>query len=162
MDWLNKLKQYAPDIAMAVATGGATLPQLAMKAVADAVGNDIKSESDLAAFVGSADQETMLKLKQANNDYKIKELELRLNDLQQEHNTTQETIRNGDNSEDVVVRRTRPLQSWTSLFAAITYVFTASEVNFDILMLLLTLPWAYAGLRQIGKGITSLSMGKKQ
>lgn len=162
MDWLNKLKQYAPDIAMAVASGGATLPQLAMKAVADAVGSDIKTESDLAAFIGGADQETMLKLKQANNEFKLKELELQLNDLQQEHKTTQETIRNGDNSDDIVVRRTRPLQSWTSLVAAIVYVFTVENVNFDILMLLLTLPWAYAGLRQIGKGVTAFAVGKKQ
>jgi putative chitinase len=39
-----------------------------------------------------------------------------LQDAQAEHHETQETIRSGDNAEDVVVRRTRPLQSWA--FAA--------------------------------------------
>ena len=48
---------------------------------------------------------------------------LDLEDQQAEHQTTQETIRAGDQAEDVFVRRTRPGQSWLSLFAAIVYVF---------------------------------------
>lgn len=84
----------------------------------------------------------------------------RLQDAQAEHEQTQTTIRSGDNAEDVVVRRTRPLQSWISLIAALAYAFTAKPVDPYILGLLLTLPWAYAGLRQIGKGIESFATRK--
>lgn len=71
MNWLDKLKDYAPDIAAAVLSGGATLPQLALKAVADATGKSVSTEDDLASLVGSASPETMLKIKQAGNAFKI-------------------------------------------------------------------------------------------
>lgn len=76
MDWLDKVKQYAPDIAAAVVSGGATLPSLAIKAVADAIGTDIKDESQLAEIVAGSNPDTMLKLKQANNAFKIRMREL--------------------------------------------------------------------------------------
>lgn len=79
--------------------------------------------------------------------------ELQLRDEQAEQEQTQTTIRAGDTAEDPFVRRTRPGQSWASLAAAIAYVFTASAPDVYVLGLLLTLPWAYAGLRQIGKGV---------
>ena len=82
--------------------------------------------------------------------------EAELKDKQAEHQQTQETIRSGDNAEDTFVRRTRPAQSWVSLFAALAYVFMNKEPSVEILLLLLTLPWAYAGLRQIGKGVESV------
>lgn len=88
--------------------------------------------------------------------------ELELKDKQAEHEQTQETIRSGDNAEDSFVRRTRPAQSWVSLFAALAYVFMNKDPNFEILMLLLTLPWAYAGLRQIGKGFESVMSRPKK
>lgn len=78
--------------------------------------------------------------------------EIRLVDEQKSHEQTQLTIRNGDNAEDVVVKRTRPIQSSVSLIAAIAYAFTA-QPSIEILMALLTLPWAYAGLREVGKGL---------
>lgn len=82
---------------------------------------------------------------------------LQLEDVQKEHHETQETIRSGDNAEDKLVRRTRPLQSWISLIAAIVYVFAADDkVDVTVLGLFLALPWAYAGLRQVGKGIDSI------
>jgi len=77
----------------------------------------------------------------------------RLEDAQAEQAETQETIRAGDAAEDPFVRRTRPAQSWLSLAAALVYVFAKDAPSLDVLMALLALPWAYAGLRQIGKGI---------
>jgi hypothetical protein len=76
MDWLDKLKEYAPDIATAVLTGGATLPQLAIKAIADATGNEISTQDDLQRAVESASPKMMLKITQANNQFKIKMREL--------------------------------------------------------------------------------------
>ena len=85
---------------------------------------------------------------------------MEMDDAQAAHHETQETIRNGDNSEDTFTKRTRPGQSWVSLFAALAYVFTRPEPSIEIIALLLALPWAYAGLRQIGKGIDSLKAAK--
>lgn len=82
--------------------------------------------------------------------------EARLKDAQAEQKETQDTIRAGDRAEDRFVRWTRPGQSWLSLIAAIIYAFASESPNWDVLTLLLALPWAYAGLRQIGKGFDSL------
>lgn len=89
---------------------------------------------------------------------------MELDDAQAAHHETQETIRNGDNSDDVFTKRTRPLQSWLSLIGALVYVaasvFKDVSPDITVLGLLLTLPWAYAGLRQIGKGIDSFKTAK--
>lgn len=82
---------------------------------------------------------------------------LKLEDQQATHSTTQSTVQAGDKAEDPFVRRTRPGQSWVSLFAAIVYVFTSDNPDPVVLAALLTLPWAYAGLRQVGKGIDSVA-----
>jgi len=80
---------------------------------------------------------------------------LELEDKQKAHHETQQTIRAGDKAEDKFVRWTRPGQSWISLAMSGTYVFTANTIDMTILGLLLALPWTYAGLRQVGKGIDS-------
>lgn len=80
-----------------------------------------------------------------------------LADAQASQHETQETIRAGDRAEDRFVRWTRPGQSWASLLATFGYVFTDHSPDPMIIGLLLTLPWAYAGLRQVGKGIESFT-----
>jgi phosphoribosyl-dephospho-CoA transferase len=89
MDWLNKLKEYAPDIATAVLTGGASLAPLALKAIADATGNKVSTQDELQKAVESASPEMMLKVTQANNQFKMRMRELsnelvvtELNDVQ--------------------------------------------------------------------------------
>jgi len=76
MKWLDKLKDYAPDIAAAVLSGGATLPQLALKAVGEAIGKPIATVEQLGAAVESASPEEMLKVQQSNNAFKIRMAEL--------------------------------------------------------------------------------------
>lgn len=85
---------------------------------------------------------------------------LKLEDKQAAHHETQETIRAGDKAEDRVVRYTRPGQSWISLAMAGAYVFTADNVDIYVLGALLALPFSYAGLRQIGKGVDALAAVK--
>ncbi len=127
---------------------------------------------DAALKIFQNDPATVIKLKElaVQDDQNIREhiramTELQLKDEQAEHEQTQTTVRSGDNSDDVFVRRTRPAQSWTSLVAALAYVFTlvfmGKEIDLTVLGLLLTLPWTYAGLRQVGKGIDSFNAGKK-
>jgi hypothetical protein len=81
---------------------------------------------------------------------------LNLEDKQKSHSTAQATIQAGDRADDRFVRWTRPGQSWVCLAAAIAYVFYDDSPDLMILGALLTLPWAYAGLRQVGKGIDSV------
>lgn len=111
--------------------------------------------------------ETMLKLKELyyrNEEDVRSHLEemtrLDLEDKQKAHDTTQETIRGGDKAEDPFVRRTRPAQSWLSLLGAFFYVFSSETVDIAVLGILMALPFSYAGLRQIGKGIDSHAIGK--
>ncbi len=82
--------------------------------------------------------------------------EMRLKDLQAEHRETQETVRAGDRAEDRFVRWTRPGQSWLSLIVALGYAVNAKAPSLELVAILLALPWAYAGLRQIGKGVDTL------
>ena len=86
--------------------------------------------------------------------------ELELTDKQAEHHETQETIRAGDRAEDRFVRWTRPGQSWASLAAAFTYIWVKPEPSVEITLLLLALPWAYAGLRQVGHWAETVSAKK--
>jgi hypothetical protein len=83
-----------------------------------------------------------------------------LEDKQAEHHETQETIRAGDRAEDRFVRWTRPGQSWVSLVAALYYALGSVSPSIEVLIALLTLPLAYAGLRQVGKGFDSAAAMK--
>lgn len=76
MDWLDKLKQYTPDIAAAIVSGGATLPQLAMKAIGDATGRPVENIDQLGDLIASATPETMLQVKHADQAFKIRMAEL--------------------------------------------------------------------------------------
>jgi hypothetical protein len=129
--------------------------------VSGATGTD---NPEQALSILQSNPESMLKLKelQYKNEESIRGhiesmTRLKLEDEQASHHETQETIRNGDNSEDKLVKWTRPGQSWVSLGASIAYVFKAETIDPVVLGLLLTLPFTYAGLRQVGKGITAFT-----
>lgn len=129
--------------------------------VSGATGTDDPATA-LAELQGNPQALVRLKELAYENEADIREhirnmKQLELEDAQKQHETTQETIRAADQAEDPFVRRTRPGQSWVSLFAALAYVFVNDQPDIMILGALLTLPWAYAGLRQIGKGVDSLS-----
>ena len=146
------------NVAGAVATG--------VSLVSSATGTTSPAET-LAELQGNP--ETLVRLKEIaaqeeqNIRLHIAEMErLRLEDEQKQHETTQETIREGDKADDKFVRRTRPGQSWCSLFAAFAYVFTTKNPDMLILSALLTLPLAYAGLRQVDKSIFNFTKMKEK
>lgn len=128
-----------------------------------------EANPDKALAAMQNDPGVLLKLRElaVQNDAGIREhirlMELqRQQDLQAEHHETQETVRAGDRAEDRLVRWTRPLQSWVSLLAAIGYGLGSKAPSIELLTLLLALPWAYAGLRQIGKGIDTMAATKSK
>ena len=117
------------------------------------------------------DPQTVIKLQQLANDNEAdirRHLEamakIEADDAAASQRETQTTIRAGDTAEDPFVRRTRPAQSWLSLIAALIYVFLSfgydKPVDTYVLGLLLALPWAYAGLREVGKGINTVQQRK--
>jgi hypothetical protein len=95
MNWLDKLKDYAPSIASAVLSGGATLPQLAYKAIADATGLDISSMEQAQAAIESASPAELLALNQAEYTFQ-KEMEQLLVESQQIVNKTMQVEANSD------------------------------------------------------------------
>jgi hypothetical protein len=110
------------------------------------------------------DPATMVRLKELANENEASirnhieaMTKAELEDRQHEHSTTQSTIQSGDKAEDIVVRWTRPGMSWASLFAAIYYALGNADPSMEILFLLLTPPWTYLGLREVGKGIRSFT-----
>ncbi len=153
-------------------TGAALVGELLTGQVPAAIATGV---SLVASATGSKDPTTALATLQADPTtvVKLRELalqsdmsirahietmtKLELDDAAAEHTQTQETIRSGDNSQDPFVRRTRPAQSWVSLTAGIVYVLAKDSPDMQIAMLLFTLPLAYAGLRQLGKGIDAVS-----
>lgn len=76
MGWIDKLKDYAPDIAMAVLSGGATLPKLAMKAIGDATGVNITSIEQAEIAIDAANPNQLLEIQQANQSFKLRMAEL--------------------------------------------------------------------------------------
>lgn len=78
MDWLKTLRTVAPTIATAV---GGPLAGMAMKMVSDAVGGDLNEDS-LKDMVLAGNPETLLKLKQADQDFKVTMRELGIKEEQ--------------------------------------------------------------------------------
>lgn len=127
-----------------------------------------EANPDKALAALQTDPGTLLKLRElaVQDDANIREhiramTELELKDKQAEHKETQDTIRAGDAAEDPFVRRTRPAQSWMSLIAGIVYLLYSQSPSIEVALILFTLPWAYAGLRQVGKGMETLSALKR-
>lgn len=117
-------------------------------------------QTDPASILESlqTDPETVVKLKELayQEERSIREhleimTKIEVEDAAKAHHETQETIRAGDKAESRFVKYTRPGQAWISLGAAIGYVFFAATVDVMVLGALLTLPFAYSGLRQMGK-----------
>jgi len=176
MDWSNVGDWLKTNAGTGAALVGSLLTGNVPGAVAAGIAmvSGATGTNDPAAALQSlqGDPATVIRLRELalQNDASIRAHieameKLRLADEAAEHEQTQLTIRSGDNAEDVFVRRTRPGQSWVSLIAALVYVgYCTAEnkaVDVTVLGLLLTLPWAYAGLRQIGKGIDSFKTSAK-
>lgn len=79
---------------------------------------------------------------------------IELEDKQKAHEQTQQTIRNGD-SQESKIRWVRPVYALIALIAAISYAFVKDAPNEFIFVTLISMPLAYMGLREVGKGISA-------
>lgn len=161
-NWLSSNAGTGAALVGSLLTGN--IPGAVAAGVSLVTGATGESLPDKALTALQGDPVTLLKLRQMalDNEASIREhiramTELQLKDAQAEQEETGKTIRSGDNAEDRLVRWTRPLQSWVGLMSGTVYVFTRPAPDLTILSILLALPWAYAGLRQIGKGIDSVT-----
>jgi hypothetical protein len=153
-DWLKANAGTGAALVGSLLTGNVPAAMaLGVKLVAGATGT---ADPLQALQALQQDPATVVKLRelaiqeQANiNSHIEKMAQLQFEDEQAEQHETQETIRAGDKADDRLVRWTRPLQSWVSLLGAGAYVFANAKPDTTILMILLALPWAYAGLRTI-------------
>ena len=97
-------------------------------------------------------EQIALERKQEINRHLERVLELETQDKQHAHSQTQQTIRNGD-SQESKIRWVRPSHATISLLAGIYYGLTADTPEVAVLGAFFTLPFTYAGLREVGKGI---------
>lgn len=159
LDWIKKIAGYAPDIAAAVATGGSSLAVTGLRILGkELLGNESASESEIERAVLSASPEQMVELTRCNNEFKVEMKRLENQDKQSEHVTTQETIRNGDNSQHWWVSATRPAQSWCCMGIAAWLAYNDKPV--EIVLAFLGITGAYFGLRQLGKWKTTDALSK--
>lgn len=71
MNWLDKLKDYAPSIAAAVFSGGATLPQLAAKMISDATGVKVSTVAEAEKVINAATPDQLLAIKKVDNQHAV-------------------------------------------------------------------------------------------
>lgn len=68
----------------------------------------------------------------------------------EQHKITQGTIQNGDNA-DGLVKYVRPVQSTLALLFGFYYISFVEDPSFEFFGVVMALPLAYFGLREIGK-----------
>lgn len=91
MDWLKKLGEYAPDIVGAVLSGGSTLPATALRiASKELIGYETDNQDLVEKAVNDATPEQMLKLKQANNDFIVRKMQIENQELANQREDTQD------------------------------------------------------------------------
>lgn len=97
MEWLKKLAGYAPDIVGAIASGGATLPATALRIVSkELLGYETDSQDLVEKAVSNATPEQMIKLKQANNEFILRKIELHNEELANQRADTQDARKQHD------------------------------------------------------------------
>jgi len=77
MDWLKKIAGHAPDIVAAIASGGATLPAAALRIVSkELLGYETNNADLVEKAVNNATPDQLIALRQCNNDFIIRKIEL--------------------------------------------------------------------------------------
>ena len=91
MEWLKKIAGYAPDIVGAIVSGGATLPATAMRIISkELTGIETDNPQLVEKAVNEATPDQLLKLRQANNDFIIKKMQIESDERANEREDTQD------------------------------------------------------------------------
>lgn len=160
--WLKKNGGTGAALVGALLTGNAPAAIAAgVSLVSSATG---QADPDQVLTALQSDPSTLVRLKElANEDAQnIREhlrlvAEADLKDKQAAHREQQETIRQGDDADDIYVRRTRPRMARQSWYVTAMYVMTfealhglrvvSSGANWELAMILAAPAMAYLGFR---------------
>lgn len=90
MEWLKKIAGYAPDIVGAIVSGGATLPATALRVISkELTGVETDNAELVEKAVNNASPDELLKLKEANNAFLIRKMDLQYQELANQRVDTQ-------------------------------------------------------------------------
>jgi hypothetical protein len=157
-DWLDKLKEYAPSIASAVLSGGATLPQLAYKAISDATGVDVSSIGQARAAVEAADPETMLKLKQADHAFEIEKRRMAYENTDSARSMHKENHEQADKIADRVMK-------WNLAYVILTLgiqcvsIYLLKDFGTQLTIISTACGWVLKGLLDERRDVTGFYFG---
>lgn len=133
MDWLKKIAGHAPDIVAAIASGGATLPATALRIVSkELLGYETNNADLVEKAVNNATPGQLIALRQCNNDFIIRKIELQNQEWANQRADTQDARKNNKGHPMTVVL---PLLLFC-LFSAMSYAlvkYAIPEENRDIL-----------------------------
>ena len=91
-DWVKKIAGYAPDIAGAIASGGATLPATALRIISkELLGYETDDPNLVEKAVNNATPEQMLALTRCNNEFKVEMRRLDNEEKRDQLNDNQQT-----------------------------------------------------------------------
>ena len=158
MEWLNKLKDYAPSIASAILTGGATLPQLAYKAISDATGVDVKSMADAQTAVESATPQQILALKQADHAFEIEKRKMAYANTDSARSMHKENHEQADKIAERVMR-------WNLAYVILTLLIQCVSIyylkDFDTQLTIISTAcgWVLKGLLDERRDVTGFYFG---
>jgi hypothetical protein len=158
MNWLDKLKDYAPSIASAVLSGGATLPQLAYKAIADATGLDVSTIGQAQAAIESASPAELLSLKKADHDFAIQMRKLDYSNMDSARSMHKENHEQADKIADRVMK-------WNLAYVILTLTIQCVSIYFlkdfgtQLTIISTACGWVLKGLLDERRDVTGFYFG---
>ena len=82
LDWIKKIAGYAPDIATAIASGGATLPATALRIVSkELLGYETDDPNLVEKAVKDATPEQLLALTRCNNEFVVEKMSIEAGEM---------------------------------------------------------------------------------
>ncbi|AUR82905.1 TMhelix containing protein [Vibrio phage 1.029.O._10N.261.55.A7] len=168
MEWLKKIAGYAPDIVGAIVSGGATLPATAMRIISkELTGVETDNPDLVEKAVNNASSEDLLKLKQANNDFIVKKLEMQAAEMQSARSAY---VSSGGNQADKIADRVMKYNIIYAVVIALAQIFALTYFTDlpDTVIVIIgnVCGWIIKGVLDERKDVTGFyfgsSLGSKQ
>ena len=110
--WIDKLKDYAPSIAAAVFSGGATLPQLAAKMISDATGVKVSTAAEAEKVINAATPDQLLAIKKVDNQHAVEMARIELGAIVELSRTQNDVNKIEAESSSILKSGWRPMVGW--------------------------------------------------